>query len=349
MITQTEPEIQHEFQYNYTQSQTLYNVKLTISTVNGESVTSETTIKVQPPLWTDLWQIHNSIQKPGLAIVGNLAVAFSKYNINYNMDHGSPSSMDFTIQPKYNTELRLLQNPNGQGYIDLRIPLNLSSEDVSVQGIYSNFFAINKFSANIYAGERFTPGILTFEERGEDPLTNNYVLEDILGPDEEALACKPLEDYSFSVGSINIDGNLTLIGMTLLGLATILVTIGLVWLATIISDTIAAAVAAASSSPWGWIAALLIIGGLIIFVENNVPGAVDNLIENQIVNSLNSNGNIKTLTEDLLDNAGEGVAEAIAVQAIGNNAPSTGTNRFKKQYWQMIYVLDNKCRILIRQ
>lgn len=352
-VSQPNPEIMHAFHLPLELIDSFYTVRLTITGTSGAVAVSEGSVSVRERLWTSLWRQHESFQVPGLARVGDISFSLSKYDIEYVVEDERPSRVALTVKPEYRAEFKFVVNPYGQGYVDLRLPLEAESKDIKLLGLPGTFYSVDKVHFSMVVQERFTPCVLTRENRGTDPLTGDFSPGDLLGPNVTALACKPIESLPAERAVVDIDGSLTWRTIGLLGLVSALTIIGLVYLAVHISTQIAAAFAALTSSIWGWVIAIAIMLVLIAFIEGTVEWAVEGYIENKVSEYTETSGMVDDLSESLLGNSGEGLAEALAVKAISlaeqHPPEASGINRFRDQYWQMIYVQDKKCRIWLRR
>jgi len=322
------------------------------------------TFNVQPQLWDQSWEIHQGIndQFTEFASLNALDIDLVKYRIEFRHVDGKRDSITLRKLDDLKGVYSFLgsgeDSQQQQGNILYNFLVDIASEDIEARGVINTLVNINSFALKMMYGRSYFPAILTSEKRSYDPFNNKYLLFQPLettSTDPNAypsvLTCKPASDSTLSNLDPKISLSMKLGGVTLVALAIELIAfftaIGVTWIIGTLS-----ALLAAIASPVGIFGAFFALVALAFLVSVTVPRLIENYIENKIIDEAET---IKESldNEQILRFAGEGLAEDIAKRFIelsstGEPNLNEGLNRFKRNFFQMIFVSRGSCKVLIR-
>jgi hypothetical protein len=330
---------------------TRYTVRLILRGAGTESSTILEDVEFGPALWDEIWLIRDRLnqelrsQTPTIGDVGPITLRASQYAIEWRMDGLSRSQWIVTLDTNFGGSrlggrYRFLGNPAGQGQVELRFPIEIILPRPVLTGLLGALVRVSAVVRLNYQ-RAFAPALLTRDERSAARQ----------GPGIEAVwTMKPTRNATSNVDSAEVNMNWTVSGAMLLPLIALLVEVllgvGLFALAGLIAGMWATIVALASSI-FGIIAAVILTGVLVGVLLTQVLPAVEGVVEGQI----RANDFTENLNESgLLTDAGEGLAEALAVRLLvttpGTPPPEpVGRNRNIRGLWGLVYVTETECRV----
>lgn len=343
---------------NFEQFGLTRTVTLVVTNSLGQTGALEASIRFQPSLWDELWRTHTELNtQSDMYALRNCEVDFSKYTISYfvNAD-GSRDHVNLRVKERWDAFRLFVGEAYQQGGVDLRLPMQIQSADVDMLKEADALVTCNKLKVNLAYIRRFTPGVLMSDLRHNRELTNAFSghPQQLLWDRPAGLACKPQEDtrVEFEKAEVSLSFNW---GGNLIGaVIDLLLALGLGWVVLEITGTLAAISAASVIPVIGWGIAAGLWAGLVYFIHNEVPKIISGQVQGMIENSINS-ADFKANLDNagLMVNAGEGLAESIAVSALtqinGEEPEPTGKNRMAENLWEMIYVTSQKCRVYYRK
>jgi len=333
-------------------------------------------------LWNQIWSVHGQFNSDDRYSIGRADLTLDKYSISFRgTAAGAQNAVMVAIRPdaERDTEMRF-RGSNQQGLVDQRFRITFASPDIQVNfPVARDIVRVNWVFVEFFYERPYTPAILAQDRRDRDPVRRTS------GPDDEietvwdpfsdtnmpaSLAMKPAGDAVVTPGEIRVNVNLTLRGGLLtfvtggiFGLAAFLGVLGLTFMASSILALAGVISAGITAGPVGVAAAALAIVVLSAMLVLAVPNAIERKIREAIADNLKANSTRRGLNQaGILTYAGEGLAEGIAQQVIaaavangtlpaseGVAADPTGRSRFRRQFWQMIHVTRDACRVLIRR
>lgn len=313
--------------------------------------------------WASLWSPVIGFTDDDYLRIFDCTVSLSKHTLAYSYDSAEirePDRVNVVPRPPV-AEYRFRSTSSGQGIVQYRFPIELSSTDVILQA--TTVFDVDSLEIRFYYERDYSPGVLMSEQRAVDILQGpGEQLDEWLEIAEEpaagvkvnvaTLACKPIGSSRITVERIKVKCSTTNAGAIIEGL----VVLALGWVAVNISGLLAA-LTSALGQPWAWAIVFAILVALYIAIYITAPAAVAGVIERKIREKLEGPDVVNDLDEDgVISYAGEGLAEHLAQQALATAIPPIapdatglkGRNRFHAQRFQMVFVSDGSCRILLR-
>lgn len=327
-------------------------------------------IDVQESSYDMIRALHRGVSRGQFHRIGNLNVSALQYDITYQaVDGEPPTSIAIATKPRRNTELRFRPNGLAQGLVDGSIVLSFSTDQLKLRFGLDVVFTVKSFALKIEYGRSFTAGMLMRDQRSRDALDGHLFEEggfeqvDRRDPGRHAaIGGKPFGDARNYGHEVDVDVEMTLLGVGIPGLLAALATIGAFGIIQIIVGLLAPAVTPV-------VAIIGIITGVVvgvavwILISILVPPYVENFITERINDQFASGEILNQLNDQpIVRYAGEGVAEAIARKALaaardrgfnvpapmGTNDDSAGFERSYGQLFQMVFVSDGTCRVLLR-
>jgi hypothetical protein len=316
-----------------------------------------------------LWEAHREIARGDAYTIGDLRLTMLQNQITFVV----PGDVDqrrvgFTMLEHRRTQMRFLGNGDEQGRVAARAHITIDSTDVTLDDPLGLAFAVTGLHVDLFYTRTFTPGVLMRDRRDLDPLSDQRSVTDTIDRSDSlahaALSAKPIADSDVSANA-RVEVTLTPGAVAIPAIVTALGFIG----ATAVASTVL-----------GWaglipVAAALGIAGLAILVVATitliylltvtVPVIVSDFVSQEVVRRLTSPESRERFDAlSLLRYGGEGVAEAIArgvldraSEASDRIAPATspsveesvGTDRFRGQTFQMVFISAGSCRVLVRE
>lgn len=321
-------------------------------------------------LWSTYDEIMKRVDDPSSAYrvrINRCSITLSKYKLEYFLKNQEKDKVEITVLEDHKTEYRFIQDSEGQGKIDYRFKIEFFTDQVEIySGLGKDLLTIDTVKSTMYYSRQFTPAIFMTEKRSVYPLDlGTYSSPPTQDPPEEliegrdsVLAAKPLGNTTLDIPSngVEVKTKLTWKNVGMDALLSFLIAIGLTAAVVYITSLMLAAEAALLSGPWGWMTALVIWASIFAFIALELPAIVKGKIEQTLRQQLSDPSMKETLDQkNLMTYAGEGLAETIATAILNeaglplNTEGMPGVNRFKRQFWQTIHVLQDKCRVLIRK
>jgi hypothetical protein len=322
-----------------------------------------------PEQWEEIWKPLTDINAGARFFrVLDSMITIDNCRIQFlHNDQGQPQNLlfKFTEAGKHQGQYRFLPGDlRQQGLIDYRLPMVFQSEDIHLDSPWNKLFYLNKIVVKFFYGRSFTPGILTSDQRANNPLTGapfdqplETVRQTLVDNQSQilvrmlpaALAAKPIGNSSVTPESIEVDFGWKKIGFALMlaSIGTIAAFLNWIGLAPLAESLLEATT---SASAWIMGIGLATVLGILASIPYRVRGKIKEIITSQLPEFKN---------DVILRYAGEGLAEALAQRAISQayrqnliqsdvQADAPGRCRFRPQLWQMIFVTKDLCKILIR-
>lgn len=367
-----------------------FQVTLRATAAGGQVSERQVTLTVAESLWGMLWEFHANINRPPEDEdgppknfdIGSLSIQLSKYRLNYTQVGGVRTQVRVEFLSAHDTQWRFLPNGPAQGMVDYRMRIELSSREVRLMGgleWLAPWVRVERFRVRLHYSRPFTPGVLTSDRRSHDPVMRTEYAnlgradkELVRKPGAEdpmlpaALAAKPLGPTALEVASTDVRMGLTNLARgSLWGLVAVLLVIaGAALLPLLIVLAIGAGVA-------GWvlvgigisalISLLVSLGLAFLVIEVAAPALINLYANNQVRESLDERaGDLREDLDDagLLTYAGEGLAEALAIQILkqgrsedGLDLPEpdeSGLVRSKTGVFETVAVTEGTASVLVR-
>jgi hypothetical protein len=344
-----------------------WRITLVVTRSNGTTRTATTTITgVSASIAQTLWGFHTGLSSSGV-VVGDATITFLKYSFAYKVaSGGAPRSINITELPAHDSRFRFLPNGLEQGDVEYQDRITFTSAAVGLtDATIAAVVTVTSIGATFFFGRKFTPCVLTSDQRTRDPLTRSNGVEEevarVNGEDQaSALSAKPSGNSALQLESTTVIVSLAPGAMALAILLPALAVLGI----TGIAATLVALFAGLDAAILLGLAGLGIAIGLaiaiaLVLVFVVVP-AIQNYIRLRIALAITTGTTKASLDgSQMIEFAGEGLAEALARQFIGiassadtsvppPDADGVSRNRFRDQFWQMILTTEKKCRALIR-
>lgn len=347
-----------------------HRIHHTAHLTDGTTRTATAEVNVRPSLPQTLWDLHGAFAAPGYK-VGKASITFMKYEFAFDPAGGDADNLLITRLPKkardlprHDTQFRFRTRlPMGQGVVDYRARVTVKSSDITPEGLLAELIR-PEVELSFFYGRSFTPGVLTSELRSIHPLLGNNVRQELAVGRPAALAAKPLDSHWLEVENVSVRVDLTGAGRTLLNMAAVLAFIGASLLILVLAGPIGIAALVLGVIT---VTVLIVSGSIGDLTAQFIASEIAPRVEEEIKKGfLAKSGDITEQLDEagMLRYAGEGLAEALAVKAInqartdGHDVPppvehpkseGVGMNRFRENFWEMIFVSEGMCKILIRK
>ncbi len=366
-----------------------------------ESLTSrfEEETPTDEPLWQLIWSPFDAIPPNRFVagLGGSLRVA--KYLMTYNsvVDPDNPpvlsdgdgdgdgaglaqfrDSIEVSNVAAYETDLRFLREPGGQGRIECRTRLDFTITQTVLAPFLASIAILDFIKISMYQRRMFTPAILMSERRARNRLTNRLddtpfemtrrpmltengdVIFETMAP--AALSARPVGSTQVDLEEVDVSVQMRPFNWAIVSLViSALLTLGLFGLAAILIAFITGGISIIVSGialPIAIGAAIALFLTTYFLAAPAIAGILTRIIESEfdsnrerVVDALNR--------VNLLGYAGEGIGEAIARMVLRHpdvdvpldeeHPAMEGRNRFRMDFWQTIFVGDGFCRVLIRK
>ena len=357
-----------------------WTVHADMTLADGSTRSVETVVTVVDSLFRLISALHRGLSErepdPTLDSIGGFRIGTATFRLlQYELrfpvgpDEDRTHGIEIKTLDTTDAQWRFRANETRQGVVDYRFGIRFETQDVRLEGLLSTLTKIERVEASFFYGRSFTPGILMNDTRSTAPVTGAEAATDKLSRGESRLA-SALTARPFTDGQIMIEEKPKVkVSMLPQAIAASVVTLLLGLGAATAAATLlfllgalGAATAAAALPFAGVAAAALVVAAAVavfLFIALAVPPRIEEFIADRIEANLRDEDRIAE--SQLLQFAGEGVAEAIARQvittAIGDgasldppplNTSLIGDDRFRQDLFQMIHVSDGRCRVLIR-
>jgi hypothetical protein len=333
-------------------------------------------VSIQHQVWDPLQALYRELD------VEQLHFSFLQYEVDYNTPTGGARTVQINHAPERATQLRFSGRSAEQGQVDYREKLSMSLRELPthpptgtvghIHGPLSSVFDIKKLRVSFHYGRPFTTGMLMRDQRAANPLSQ-VVTEDARSDLIErsdplrhaAIGGKPIGSAWMSKKQdVEVDVLLAtnLLTATLAAIVSGLTILGLTSYAATIADLFSLAALVASWGPVGFAAGVVVAALLFVGLVYVLPRAVEGVVRDRIRTYISSKEVLDNLNgSPLLRFSGEGMAEAIARKALqaaidqGLDVPAPATDpnqlgfdRFRGQTFQIVFVSNGICRVLLR-
>jgi hypothetical protein len=337
-----------------------------------------TTIDIGASLQNRIWELPQAVYDK--LDVARVHLSFLQYEIDYNTPAGGARTVAIQHATERATQLRFRGGGAEQGQVDYRETLSMSLLPIDpnaasgtvghIHGALASVFDIEELSVSFAYGRPFTTGMLMRDQRAANILTQAISEDDrsdvIQRSDplrHAAIGGKPIESASLSkkpdVQVVLATNLLTATAAAIVGGLTVL---GLASLAATIAGLFSLAALAASMGPAGIALGVAVAAALFAYLVFVLPRTVEGVVRDQISAAISAQETLDGLNDSpLLRFSGEGMAEAIARKALqaaidqGLDVPKPATDpdqlgfdRFRGQTFQIVFVSDGICRVLLR-
>ena len=363
-----------------------YAVELVATDDTGDTVTVRRTVTVGETLWNTLWAPFDAVSGSDGFTLGAFDLELLQYRFEFRLTgNGVRDTVTIRWLPQFQSQLQFLDGGIQQGRVRYRIDLGFDTRAVQLAnplGLAVNVEAVNGRYAY---GRPFTPSVLTTDRRSEDPLRGRRfprAVETAQRGEADgfarewrnvpaALAMKPVDVTELELTALTVETSPTALAQNVTWLVGTLVTLGLAGLAAVLvfslaigaaaSVTVVALLIAALAGGLAALAVVLVGLGLVWLLVNVVAppllqAAAQAVVRTQMEEGL---GDLRSNLDGqgLLDYAGEGLAEGIAVetteklQQMGHavaDPERRGRDRFVHARYETVFVSAGRCKIRVR-
>lgn len=303
--------------------------------------------------------------------IGDLEATLLTYDLRYGVGAIGNRPVRIRIVPRLRraTELRFRRGEAGQGVVDARHLLSFVSDEMQLKHGLDLLFHVNGFAVTLPYRRAYTPGMLMRDTRFRDVLDGHALdpgTETIIRDEVErhaGIGCKPIGDGAIDPLDVEVDLSLTAGAITVTAILLALTLIGAAAAVAAITYFLAGIAAAMAVGIAGLALALVLTVALTIYIAITVPKVVADFAEDQVSAAVRSPDQLERLNElPLLRYSGEGAAEAVAREvlqaardagfavpaAADFDTPEIGHERTWGQLFQMVFVSQDRCRVLLR-
>ena len=384
-----------------------WTVRLRVQAADGRTSEVNSVLVVEPSLWQLVWQPHREVGRDQVRL-GSTTLELMRHRIAYRVaDDGARESVRVEYLPETRSSFRFEDGVAAQqGRATLRLPISVSSEEGSFTGLLGSVVALKRAEVRLSLERPFTLGVITSDRRSFDVLQNEFYAEldstdDVpVNADDadvetvrqrtgsfvpgrvvdmlpNALSAKPVGDGTVrrpSDGDVQIEVALTPLAWNITFLVGFVIALNLVALISgplllalmpfgLAIGSFAVLVGLAVSAGLGW---------LFVSLAQAAASALANWIARDALSSPETLASIADALEEagVMNYAGEGLAEAIAIQAIqkaredghsidpptheqpssdsATTRPPSGRERFRPQLFETVVIGAGVCRVLMR-
>jgi hypothetical protein len=325
---------------------------------------------INPSIRAAVWQPYDAIGETRFYRAQQLTVSLLQYVIDYTVaEDGRHLTVAIRVAPKRATELRFLGGGTEQGTVDYRATIAATPADVRLKGAPGLLFAVRQFSIAFAYGRPFTCGMLMRDQRAADVLTGRDLAPapfEVVRRTEPlrhaAVGGKPIGDSSTSTPEFALRLETTPGAVTLGTIVGALAVFGLFSLAATIAFFFQLVVVATAAGIAGVVAAAVAAAVLLYLLIEVLPRTVESVVKAEVQRRFDE-GIVRDQIDEtaMLRYAGEGMAEAIARQALkeavgrglavtspADTGETLGHDRFRGQTFQIVFVTEEVCRVLLR-
>ena len=330
-----------------------------------------TDITVQPSIYEMLTALYDGVAQGEFHRIDDLDASLLQYDFRYGVGgDGPPSRITITPKAQRPLEVRFRGNGLGQGIIESRTTFAFSTDEMRLRRGLNLLFEVKSFALTFRYGRPFTPGMLMADRRSRSPLTEEPLEDDPVDTVRRddvtrhaGLAAKPAGDASISASTVDPDVAITLGAISISALIAALAIIGAAGAIATIVGLLGQILAATAIGIAGVAIAIVAAIALALYIAFGVPPLVEALIVSQVGQRFTSGEALASLNEaPIVRFSGEGTAEAIARKTLararelgfdvpapaGADAEEVGLDRTRGQLFQMIFVSEGVCRVLVR-
>ncbi len=330
-----------------------------------------TDIDVVASTYDLLTELYDGISDGEWHRIGDLEASLFRYDMRYGVGAIGDDPVRIRIAPRLfrSTEVRFRGGGSGQGAVEARQVMTFSSDEVRLRRGLDLLFAVDRFAVTLGYGRAFTPGMLLRDSRSLAILDGRPIdpaAETLARTDPErhaAIGAKPIGDASVSRADVDIGVSMTPGAIAVSAIVAALALIGATALVATIVALVAGIAAATAVGIGGAAIAIVLAIVLAVVVATMVPPAVEGFAREQVRGALTSPERLAQLNDlAIIRYAGEGAAESLARTALrvardqGHAVPfpaseddeGAGRDRNYGQLFQMVFVSDGICRVLLR-
>jgi hypothetical protein len=341
-----------------------FEATATVTLASGGTRSASARLSIIPVVWDVLWKpvkiMNEQLDVPLLERTDTLHLSFSKYDLVYRNDgEGEPRSVTLTFRPEQLSAFRL-RGGSSQGQIDYTLGMRVKLEDLKLNSPAAWAISVDSVAVDLGFTRSFTPGILSVDFRGSDPVSRAGTTPGTPTKSVMTLSAKPLSAGWIAPESVKVKASVSTRAVA--GILAVLILLGLTGLGALWLAQRAISRSLPFPSPSSIISGLVITAAMSALVFEVIPAAIESVIESRVRTAiLEGTDSVEPLSKTLNDEAfgrygGEGLAEAFAVRAVERFAPAgfdrsllaTGRNRNQDQAWQMVVVTDGRADILVK-
>lgn len=378
---------------------------------DGSTSSAAHTLAVAQSLWDQVWEAQRSISNDAVAVASSsLEISKFRIDFHVD-GQGRRSSVTLNYLPVHRTQLRFLDGVDGQqGRVALRLPVTISSTQATFTGLLGTVLKLNRIDVTLRYERRFTLSVLTSERRSfdvargqtyadldsspgtaADPRTSDVqtIRELHFSPDRltnalpGAIAAQPVDTGELTLDTVHLDTEFSDLAGGLGNIFAVILTLAL-------AGPIIAPIIGIIALGAGPLAPVVLLAGLGLLALVAVAiglglGALLRPLARRVLTDF-AKGIARTQLQDpatlrsirdgldgaqVMTYAGEGIAEAVAIQAIrraitdghpvvppahdqddpdhpGQKRSASGRERFREQFFETVVVGAGVCRVLLR-
>jgi hypothetical protein len=335
-----------------------WRARVEVDDETGRTSRIDRRFDVTPTLWSLLWAAHRQLNVGDEMRLGDTSLTLLRHRIDYRLDGaGGPQSVTVSYLDEVASEYRFEQGvATQQGRARLRLPVQLSSTQVTLTGLLGTVVAVRRADVRFNLEGLFTLGVVTSDRRSLDLLRREtYADLDstpgapvepdaadietarsfayVEGPPAQsfemtpsALAAKPVEPPSLQLPPEAVDVELDLTPAASSATFLLGVVVGLGLAAMLLAPF--AILLAAALGPLGpgvvslaVLVSIAIAAGVGYLFVNLARNALASLGRQIVRDRLTSPDSVERIRDGLVEAqlmtyAGEGLAEAIAIRAV---------------------------------
>jgi len=336
---------------------------------DGRPPGASVNLSVVASVYDLLLPVYDGIADGEMYRIGDLDCSLLQYDMRFGVSAIGEDPSNISIVSRNRAmEVLFKGGETEQGTIESRQLITFSSDDMRLESGLDLVFRVESFTVSLRYGRPFTPGMVLREQRARDILDGRRLQQnasDLIrrnDPGEHAaITAKPYGDASISAHSVDIQIAMAPGGFVVSAVISALLLLGATAVVTVIIGLNAAVLIALAAGPFGAAAAVIALIALTVYIAIEAPKVAERYAEAQVEAMFESGTLLNKLNrQPIVRYSGEGTAEAIARKALVKAAqmelavPSPGTNEFigfdrmRGQLFQMIFVTDGICRVLMR-
>ena len=328
-------------------------------------------IRVGPLVRDMVWALHDGVARADQYRIGDLDFSVLQYDLGFRATPaGVHEEIRFGFPSSRRTEWRFRGGGLGQGIIDYRALVSMQTTDMELLGLLDSVFRVESFSLDFTYARPFTPGVLMRDSRALEPLRGDdianapqHTVQRRESPAHAAIGAKPAGNTSTPSHDPRVELSTRVPLATITVILAVITLLGAVALAVAVTALLLSISIASVTGVVGLAIAAAATAALLFLLLYVLPRAAE-AYANSLVSERFTDGTIREQLDDqaLLRYAGEGLSEALARAVLakarddghevpepaGNDAAGTGRDRFRGQLFQMVFVTEGACRVLVR-
>ena len=383
-----------------------WSVRLRVDASDGRRTEINRNLAVTPSLWRTIWSAYRRINADPRFTLGTTTLELMRHRIEFRIGpDGRRESVHIDYLPEHGAAFRFDAGDDAQqGKTMMRLPVTLSSVDGTFTGLFGAAVTLRSADVRLNLERPFTLGVVTSDRRSFDVMRRAmYAAIDSTTPDQadvetvrhfhfepgraadmtpNALAAKPVGESALSLSGVQVQVDLTPLASVvsfLIGFVIALSLVAAVAGALLAYLLVALGPAAMVAIALGFGALLFVFalsvgfGWLFIQLAQAAANSLANSMARDVLSSRETLGTIAAALDQagVVNYAGEGLAEAIAIKAIqkaivdthavepptheqpdpnnaGSNRAPSGRERFRPQFFETVVVGPGVCKVLLR-